>query len=285
MGTTASTRILLGLDAGEAPEASIALAARLAAALRAAIHGLLVEEQDLIDAAALPFTRIISRKGTAAPDFSTVALTRSLELAERGCRDMLCAMAQPAHIPWTMQRERGELGAALSARVEAGDIVIMPQAGGHRRAQADIRLMSRRARAVVMVRRSRRSASVASGPVVVLDSGERSGAGAIPLAAQLASGMGRTLHVIVIAGTAAEAEAIEHRARAAVTPGAGIRFHRESASHTEAIARQLRMLAPSLVVADIEAALLRNDDTLLELQRASSAPLLLLGSAAPEATQ
>jgi hypothetical protein len=281
---TATTRILLGLHAGEAPEGGIALAARLAASLRAAIHGLLVEEPGLVDAAALPFTRIISRTGAHGPDFSTVTLERALALTERTCRDMLCAMAQPAHVPWTMQRERGDLAATLSACMETGDIVVMPQAGGsgsYRRAMVDVRLMTRRARGVVIVRKSGSATQIHSGPVVAIDDGSDAGAGSVSLAAQLAAGMNRPLQVIVFAGTAAEAEAIQQRARAVASPRSSVRFHRLSPDHSGALSLKLRMLAPSLVVAEIEAEPLRDDASVLELQRASSAPLLLLGRSAP----
>ena len=283
-GMATITRILLGLHAGEAPERSIELAARIAASLRATIHGLVVEDEGLADAAALPFTRIISRKGTPAPDFSTVILQRALALTERSCRDMLCAVAQRAQVPWTMQRERGELAAALSARVESGDIVIMPQAGGagpSRRALVDVRLMTRRARAVVMVRRARSAVRLSSGPVVVLDAADGTGPGAVSLGAELAGGMDRPLHVVVLADSPAEAELIERRARAAAPPGLAIRFHRLSPAYAGAIALKVRTLAPSLVVADIESTPLRDDDTVLELQRACSAPLLLAGRSAP----
>ena len=64
-------------------------------------------------------------------------------------------------------------------------------------------------------------------------------------------------------------------------PGLAIRFHRLSPAHAGAIALKVRMLAPSLVVADIESTPLRDDDTVLELQRACSAPLLLAGRSAP----
>lgn len=281
---TTITRILLGLHAGETPEGSIVLATRLAASLRATVHGLVVEDEGLADAAALPLTRIISRKGTPASDFSTVILQRALALTERSCRDMLCALAQTAQVPWTMQRERGDLPAALSARVESGDIVIMPQPGGgglSRRAVVDVRLMTRRARGVVMVRRARSGTRLNSGPIVALDGAEQAGQGAVSLAAELAAGLDRPLHVVVLADASAEAQTIEHRARAAAPPGLAIRFHRLSPAHAGAIALKVRMLAPSLVVADIESTPLRDDDTVLELQRACSVPLLLAGRSAP----
>ena len=287
MALPVTRRILLGLNAGQPAKTEIVLAARLAESLQAAIHGLLIEEQGLMDAASLPFTRITARAGTRAPDFTSVALERAFGLAERACRDTICMMAASARVQWTMQRERGELVTTLQLRTETGDIVIMPGSAGAaagRPTIADIRLIAGRAIAVLMMQAARSSLPIEAGPVVAIDDGDIAGAVTVGLAAQIASGMDRPLHVIVLGRTMADAEAIERCAREAAWHRQAMRFHQLAPDQTDAIALKLRMLAPSLVVANIEADPLRSDATVLDLQRASSAPFLLLGRAAHTAT-
>jgi hypothetical protein len=287
MEPAVTPRILLGLKAGEPPQGSIALATHLAVSLRAAVHGLLIEEQGLIDAAALPFTRIAARTGTHAPVFTSISLERAFGLSAQACRDMIGMMAQAAHVPWTMQRERGEFASTLRERAKTGDIVIMPGPSGGAAAGAaltDIRLIASRASAVVMMARVSPSWQLEAGPVVAIDEGDLAGARTISLAAKLAVGMNRPLHVIVIAGTAAEAAAIKQRACAAAARAQLIRFHWLRPGHEEAFALKLRMLAPSLVVADIEGELMRDDAAVREFQRASKAPMLLLASSTPPQT-
>jgi len=280
-------RILLGLKAGEPPQGSIALATRLAVSLRAVVHGLLIEEQGLIDAAALPFTRIAARAGTHAPVFTSISLERAFGLSAQACRDMIGMMAQAAHVPWTMQRERGEFASTLRERVKAGDIVIMTGVSGGAAASvalADIRLIASRASAVVMMAQVRPSWQLEAGPVVAIDDGDLAGARTISLAAKLAAGMDSPLHVIVIASTAAEAAVIEQRASAAAAEAHAKRFHWLRPGHGEAVALKLRMLAPSLVVVDIEGEPIRDDAAIREFQRASKAPMLLLAGSMPQKT-
>ncbi len=281
MNDPAQTRIVLGLQPGDAGEDCIHVASRLAMAMQAAIHALLVEEQTVLDAAALPLTRIVARPGQTPPEFTVATIERATIRAERRFRQALSAEAQPMRIPWSVQRKRGELAQALSAFAGAADIVMLPEARERNLNRLLMaRVMASRVRGVVIARRVNAVVRNGTGPVVVLDEGGHGGATAVALAAKLAAGMGRPLHVLVLAGSAHEAEVIEQRAVELTMQLREAHLHRLPAARGDAIKARLASLGAVLVVASIDTPALVSDAAILELQRASGAPLLLSGTTA-----
>lgn len=281
MNDPAPTRIVLGLQPGDAGEDCIHVASRLAMAMQAAIHALVVEEQILLDAAALPFTRIVARPGQTPPEFSVATVERATTRAERRVRQALSAEAQPMRIPWSVQRQRGELAQALSAFAGAADIVMLPEARGRNLNRLVMaRVMASRVRGVVIARRENAIVRNGSGPVVVLDQGGPGGDRAVALAARLAAGMGRPLDVLVLAGSSHEAEIIEQRVFELTAPLREAHLHRLPADRGDAIKARLTSLGAALLVASIDTPALASDAAILELQRAGGAPLLLSGAPA-----
>lgn len=281
MKDPAPTRIVLGLQALESGEECVHIASRLAMAMQAAIHALLVEEQSMLDAAALPLTRIVARPGQTPQEFSVAAVERATARAERRFRQVLSAEAQPMRIPWSVQRERGELAQSLAAFAGAADIVMLPEARGRSLNRLVLaRVMATRVRGVVIARRQNAAVGNGSGPVVVLDQGGRGGDNAVALAARLAAGMDRPLHVLALAGSSHEADVIEQRALELTGHLRETHVHRLPAARGDAIKARLAGLGAALVVASIDAPALASDAALLELQRASGAPLLLSGTTA-----
>lgn len=279
MNATAPTRIVLGLQPGDAGEDCIHLASKLATAMQAAIHALLVEEQSMVDAAALPLTRIVARPGQAAPEFTTQSMEQAVSRAERRFRRAFSVEAQPVRIPWSVQRQRGELAAALSACASAADIVLLPGAAVRQPNRLPmVRSVASRVRGVVIVRRQPAPVNNASAPVVVMDEGSPGGAAALALSAEFAAGMDRPLHVLVVAQSTLDAEAIEQRARDLAMQARHVHVHRLPASRGDAIKTRLAGLGAALVVASIDTPSLASDAAIVELQRAGGAPLLLAGT-------
>ena len=278
-------RILLGLKAGEILDESISLAARLAATLEAAVHGLLVEEDALFDAAGLPFTRIVTRGGTTAPEFTVSAVQRAFGEAERLCRQSLATMAQASRVPWTMQCERGEIAACLSAHAQAGDIVVVPDAGGHglrRQVLATARLVASHTQGVVIAGRGGRAPAHEGGPVLAIDEGGPAGQAVVSFAARLAAGLNRPLHVLAIAASAEAAGASRKRAGELAGGKLQLRHSWLPAGNAAPLARRLAALAPSLLVADIGGGMFGDDTAIMDVQRAAGAPLVLLSGGGGE---
>ena len=121
-------RIVVPLDATSESHAAIDTAARLAARANAPLHGVFIEDEDLLHVAGLPFTRQTTLGAGAE------ALTREhVELhlraaAERARRDLLAA-AKRHGVRASFEIVRGASGSALSLASEHDFIV----AGGQTR--------------------------------------------------------------------------------------------------------------------------------------------------------
>ena len=255
MNALPDSRVLVVLNAGHAADEGIALAARLAACLQANVHALLVEDQSLLDAAALPFTSIVARRGVTPPEFSLSAVERALNQAEQDVRAAFSAQAHRLHLSWTMQRQRGDLATSLSACAVASDIVVLPADRSRARPpqlMGELRQVTTQVRGFVLPPRQHAARSRHSGPVVAIDVDDHAGAAVVSLASQLAAGMDCPLRVISLAGSALD--------------------------NVDDLAARLRSIAPSLLVASLHAGEPASETALASLQDAARAPVLLLCS-------
>ncbi|MDX1717903.1 MAG: hypothetical protein R3287_13420 [Anderseniella sp.] len=253
MTALSDARILLALNAGDAADEAIALAARLASSLHTHIHGLMVEDQALLDAAALPVTSIVARRGVTPPEFSLAAVERSLNQAEQDVRTAFSAVARRLNLSWTVQRLRGGLADSLSACMAANDIVVLPvdrPGAGFPNTVSDLRKISGQVQGIVLPPRKRTFRRGLSGPVVAIDAEDQTGKGVVALASRLAAGMDCPLHVLKLADPALANE--------------------------DVLAARVSAVAPGLLVASMHARLFSNEPVIARLQNAARAPLLLL---------
>jgi nucleotide-binding universal stress UspA family protein len=252
----ADTRILLALDASDSADEGIALAVRLASSLQAAIHGLMVEDQALLDAAALPFTSIVARGGVPPPEFSVAAVERSLDQAEQNVRAAFSAVTHQLHLSWTVQRQRGDLLGSLSACAAASDIVVLPVdslRAGSPTILSDLHKITEQVRGVVLTPRQQTFRHRRPGPVVAIDDQNQMGTGVVALASQLAAGMDCPLRVLRLAGSVL--------------------------GNDDVLAARLAAVGPSLLVASMHTGLFTSESAMSRLQKAARAPVLFLRSA------
>lgn len=256
MNAPSDTRILVALNAGDAADEGIALAAQLASCLQAGILALLVEDQALLDAAALPFTSIVARRGVRPPDFSVSAVERSLDQAEYDIRAAFSAVTRRLNLSWTVERQRGDLADSLSGCAAASDILILPVnnfRAGLPKVLSDFRKVAEQVRGVVLSPRQQTSRLRRPGPVVVIEDEDQAGAGIVSLASQLAAGMDCPLRVVRLAGSG---------------PGSD-----------DVLAARLAALGPSLVVAGMKNEPFITNAVMATLQTSTRAPVLLLRGA------
>jgi nucleotide-binding universal stress UspA family protein len=110
----AQERIVGAVDASAASLLALELAADLAAALRASLAGLFVEEEDLLHAAGLPFVREIrAQSGQAAP-FTATDLERHWRALASDARNALTRAAQARRIAWSFEVVRGRASHVMS---------------------------------------------------------------------------------------------------------------------------------------------------------------------------
>ena len=129
-------RILVALDAGERSEDALDEAACLAAALQAELVGLFVEDTELLQAAELPVTQIVSHQARAPGALDAATMRRALKIWSATSREAVAAAASRWHVRWSYQVARGALAEQLLAEATERDVVAFSSAGILRRARA-----------------------------------------------------------------------------------------------------------------------------------------------------
>ena len=115
-------RIVVPLDAAAENRAAIETAVRLAARAKAALHGIFIEDEELLHVAALPFTRQLSL-GVGVQPFTLEDTELHLRAAAERIRRELVAAAQRQRVEVSFEVVRGDLGTALSGISET-DLVV-----------------------------------------------------------------------------------------------------------------------------------------------------------------
>jgi hypothetical protein len=194
--SAAIERVVVRLDAASETHAAIDTAARLAARAKAPLHGVFVEDEDLLSLAGLPFARQVTL-GAGAERITTKEAELHLRAAAEAARKELADAAKRQRVDWSFEIVRGSAAAALSF-ASAGDLVV---AGGLSRPVAGhFRIEARWWSA----------AEVAPGPLLLVRAGWGARGGIVVLlreknaaasrlvesAAQIAHATGRTLTVI-----------------------------------------------------------------------------------------
>jgi hypothetical protein len=117
-------RVLLGLGSGGDLRISIEVAAVFASAVKSGLLCVLVQQEDILNLAGLPFAKVYGRGG-----FSTTLTLHSIEshfnqlvrTAERALAES-CART---HVAWQMLRPQGMTFREISTALEEGDIVVV----------------------------------------------------------------------------------------------------------------------------------------------------------------
>jgi nucleotide-binding universal stress UspA family protein len=118
-------RVVVTLDATSENRIAIDTAARLAARAKAALHGVFVEDEDVLNLASLPFVRQVTLGGGAEP-FTAENIELQLRAEAERARQELFAAAKQHRVECTFEVVRGASQIALSVASER-DLVV---AGG-----------------------------------------------------------------------------------------------------------------------------------------------------------
>lgn len=121
-------RVVVPLDATSESHAAIDTAARLAARAHATLHGIFIEDEDLLHVASLPFTRQTTL-GTGVEELTREHVELHLRAAAERARQDLSAAARRHGVETTFEIVRGRSVSALSLATEH-DLVV---AGGQSR--------------------------------------------------------------------------------------------------------------------------------------------------------
>lgn len=116
-------RVLVPLDAASDNRVAIDTGVRLAARAKAPLHGIFVEDEDLLHMAALPFARQVSL-GVGAETLTRAQIELHLKAAAERARRDLAAAAKRHHVRATFEVARGASERVLAGASER-DLVVM----------------------------------------------------------------------------------------------------------------------------------------------------------------
>ena len=118
-------RILVALDATEDSLASLDLAIRMAAKLRAELEGLFIEDINLLRMAELPCTRVVSVAATSGEGMRLPSMERELRRRARVARDSLAMNAERYAVRWSFRTARGDMAKEVLLAAAEADIVVV----------------------------------------------------------------------------------------------------------------------------------------------------------------
>ena len=115
-------RVVVPLDAVSENRTAIAIAARLAAHAKSRLHGVFVEDEELLRLARLPVARHVTLASGSAP-LSAEEIERQLRAAAERARRELAAAARRHRLEWSFEIVRLAGGGPLVAAA-AGDLIV-----------------------------------------------------------------------------------------------------------------------------------------------------------------
>lgn len=207
-------RILIALDSSTSPPDSLEVAADLARRLRAELEGLFIEDNELLQLAALPFSSQVNlTTGGRQPLDITELESQMANLAE-GARRRLETIAKRDRVAWSFRKVRGRIAHEVAVAAESADLVIIE--GGHNDGPAYARLglpatatVKQITRSILILRHGRRF----DGTVYVVFDGAPQSEKALRMAASLAPDHDM-LTVLLPENVGTDRTALEAQARA-----------------------------------------------------------------------
>jgi nucleotide-binding universal stress UspA family protein len=118
-------RILVAIDNLRQNERTLETAVELAAELQAELHGLYVEDENLLRLASMPFSREIGSSSAFFRPLSRNVIERTFRANAEEARRTLIASALRANVEWAFQVCRGQLLATTLAEAEKADLTIV----------------------------------------------------------------------------------------------------------------------------------------------------------------
>jgi nucleotide-binding universal stress UspA family protein len=205
-------RILIALDASHHSLAALRAAARLASNLEAELHGLFVEDINLLRVAGLPMARELQYPFATHARMNPRRMRRQLRAQASRARQALASVCGQEGIAWTFQVVRGGVPSKVLEEAAKADLLCLgrisrpvmqrPGLGSTARAAA-----TRAQRSVLLTSHGARIAP----PVVVAYDGSPAAEPALLLASRLAQELGGFLSVLVPAGAPRSSQEIQEQ--------------------------------------------------------------------------
>lgn len=205
-------RILIGLDASHHSMAALRAAAKLASSLGAELHGLFVEDINLLRVAEFPAAKELQFPFARHTRLDPRRMRRQLRAQAQQARRALSLVCKGEKIEWSFEVVRGDVSAKVLEEAANADLLCVGRASrplvrqptmGSTAEAAAIRAP----RSVLLISRDREI----DHPVAVVYDGSTDTEQALLLASRLAEDMGGLLSVLVPAGVSRTSEEVQKR--------------------------------------------------------------------------
>lgn len=206
-------RVLVALDSSAASDATLELAAALAAATASELSGLFVEDQDLLRLAGLPFARETQLRRAMTRSLDPSSLLQDLRAQAAVVRAAMAKQAALHDLAWSFQVAQGRSEEAILLAAVAGDVIAMARGFGplsrFGRISREVRAIAARAPGPLLLAGEARAPR--PGTVVLPYDASPAAENMLGIAADLAQNRGEPLEIMLLGETApAMAEIAEH---------------------------------------------------------------------------
>ena len=205
--------ILVALDASHHSLAALEAAAELAASLEAELHGLFVEDANLLRLAGIPVVREVRYPFAGSARLDTGRMERSLRAQAAQARRALERASERRHVEWSFRVVRGQVALEVLAAALEADLLTLGKASRpllqRVRLGSTARAAAREAPCCVLM--LQRDAGIAP-PVMVTYDGTPTAQKALTMAIHLARQQEGELIVLIVARAADAARRLQARA-------------------------------------------------------------------------